>query len=898
MYSNFVGGKWWKIDFHMHTPASDDYGHGDDVEQNISPREYLEVCMEKELDCVIITDHNSFGWIEKLREAYEELENERNDNFRELIIFPGIELNTQGNVHLLGIFDPGCSIESLLKILGLLRYNESTETTDISPNEVMEKIIEKKGIAIPAHVDQPSGLFYENVVPSIKKAAMQVSEVLAFEVIGESIDDAIFITSKKKVAYVSGSDAHVKDDIARRYTWVKMGEPNIEALRLALFDNQDSVLRSDYMQINNPNDLHGRIFLKSLKIDSGYRIGLGEPYHLEFSPWLNSIIGGRGTGKSTIINFLRLVLGRKDELPQNVKEDFDNFICVPQNRKALGMLRNDTVVELNIVVDGIEHQLKWENNNLKEYDFEREIYVEAESVNERFPVSIFSQKQLYEMTKNPQLLFDYLDAEWDFLEWNQKVIKLKQQYSFLSAQKRNLQNELREKKKFETLLRDVKAKLSVFENTEIKDIFSKKQNLAQKKKNVQKIYTYYSDIIRIYNDWKALNILDGDEKTELDEVNIIEINEWIDSLKNLKMKIDSIFDEFSDKLISFDELFKRLSLSSEIERNDAEVIRALELLEEAGVSDVDKYADLISEKEKIENELLKYDDVEKRIHELNSELNSKKTEIHNLILERYNKRNEIINSWNDLGMIRLSLVLFGDMENNEQQFRSIIRKDNGYDQDILFENQETGIMDKGIIADIFKLGKENNIEKSLECLEDLKLAMIEGRLESGKRFKEYLKTLINEHPDCEDELYTWIPDDSIDMEIKINNEFRTVDSGSPGQRTSAILSLIFGISRTPIIIDQPEDDLDTRNITNIIVDGICQVKKNQQVIVVTHNPNIVVNTNSEQVIQMDFVNGLIRNRCTGALQNHDIRDAICEVMEGGKEALEKRYYRIFKALER
>ena len=69
-------------------------------------------------------------------------------------------------------------------------------------------------------------------------------------------------------------------------------------------------------------------------------------------------------------------------------------------------------------------------------------------------------------------------------------------------------------------------------------------------------------------------------------------------------------------------------------------------------------------------------------------------------------------------------------------------------------------------------------------------------------------------------------------------------------------------------------------------------------IVVTHNPNIVVNTNSEQVIQMDFVNGLIRNRCTGALQNHDIRDAICEVMEGGKEALEKMYYRIFKALER
>ena len=75
------------------------------------------------------------------------------------------------------------------------------------------------------------------------------------------------------------------------------------------------------------------------------------------------------------------------------------------------------------------------------------------------------------------------------------------------------------------------------------------------------------------------------------------------------------------------------------------------------------------------------------------------------------------------------------------------------------------------------------------------------------------------------------------------------------------------------------------------------MKKKQQIILVTHNPNIVVNTNSEQVVQLDYRNGQIVNACEGALQKHNVRDAICEVMEGGKEALEKRYYRIFKALE-
>ena len=58
-----------------------------------------------------------------------------------------------------------------------------------------------------------------------------------------------------------------------------------------------------------------------------------------------------------------------------------------------------------------------------------------------------------------------------------------------------------------------------------------------------------------------------------------------------------------------------------------------------------------------------------------------------------------------------------------------------------------------------------------------------------------------------------------------------------------------------------------------------------------------MNTNSEQVIQLDYVNGQIVTVCSGALQDHAVRDGICNVMEGGKEALEKRYYRIFKALE-
>lgn len=56
-FEDIVGGKWWKIDFHLHTPASSDYGHGDCIKKGISPEQFLFRCMKKELDCIVITDH-------------------------------------------------------------------------------------------------------------------------------------------------------------------------------------------------------------------------------------------------------------------------------------------------------------------------------------------------------------------------------------------------------------------------------------------------------------------------------------------------------------------------------------------------------------------------------------------------------------------------------------------------------------------------------------------------------------------------------------------------------------------------------------------------------------------------------------------------------------------------
>ena len=82
----------------------------------------------------------------------------------------------------------------------------------------------------------------------------------------------------------------------------------------------------------------------------------------------------------------------------------------------------------------------------------------------------------------------------------------------------------------------------------------------------------------------------------------------------------------------------------------------------------------------------------------------------------------------------------------------------------------------------------------------------------------------------------------------------------------------------------------------MLVKELRNQKERNQVIIVTHNPNIPVNGAAEQILAMNFAGGQITCKFEGALQNQIIRNEICDVMEGGRDALKKRYFRIYKPL--
>ena len=140
------------------------------------------------------------------------------------------------------------------------------------------------------------------------------------------------------------------------------------------------------------------------------------------------------------------------------------------------------------------------------------------------------------------------------------------------------------------------------------------------------------------------------------------------------------------------------------------------------------------------------------------------------------------------------------------------------------------------------------------------------------------------------DLILWFPRD--DLKITFGPNRQPIEQSSPGQKNAALLAFILSYGDEPLLLDQPEDDLDNELIYNLIVRQLRETKSRRQVIVVTHNANIVVNGDAEMVLPLKVECGETRVRQAASVQIKEVREAICDILEGGQQAFEQRYKRI------
>lgn len=170
-----------------------------------------------------------------------------------------------------------------------------------------------------------------------------------------------------------------------------------------------------------------------------------------------------------------------------------------------------------------------------------------------------------------------------------------------------------------------------------------------------------------------------------------------------------------------------------------------------------------------------------------------------------------------------------------------------------------------------------NIEELLGCSTDARFA----KLWMDKYKNDTLSSIVKV-----------LPEDKLQIKIIDENREMDINEGSPGQKSAAILAFILNSGENPLIIDQPEDDLDNSLIYSLVVKSIRKMKSKRQIIIVTHNPNIPVLGDAEGIIVLERNNqGKVtfrKNKKAGCIEEKLIREGICEIMEGGEDAFRKR----------
>ena len=499
------------MDLHIHTPKSHDFNQPKKCD-NVWV-DWLEAAARKGLHAVAITDHNTASAIKEIQAASERVPNSP-------IIFPGVEITASNGVHLLAIMDPECKqshIESLLTKAEIqVGQRGAAEARSSMSVESLLEGLSKDAIILGAHVNCKRGILREcegqeriGVLRNVNLAAVEwnpdVDHECSLNAGGDLNSDHSWLNGSRHeigrpISQVWASDAHRIEDIGQRATWVKMTRPNREGLRLALLDGPDSLQTTTHNEESDPNQIRGDLTIERITVNGAQFMGRKAPFDIELNPWFNAIIGGRGTGKSTIVDFCRRTLRRDEELGTiddhsaegSLRQMFNRRLRVPPSREQEGLLTEDTSLAVVYQKNGDRFELTWDQDGAKHaisrLDGENRVHEEG-SIMERFPVRIYSQKQLFAIAQDPDALLSIIDDSLrvQASEKNREIKQLRSKYLSLQAQAREAK----------TVASDLGARQAEYDDVE------RKLKSLQEGGLVQQLSAYRKNR-RLQDTWNAL----------------------------------------------------------------------------------------------------------------------------------------------------------------------------------------------------------------------------------------------------------------------------------------------------------------------------------------------------------------------------------------------------------
>ena len=920
---NFPGSRWWKFDFHTHTPVgSDDYKGN----KALNAQDWLKAYRAAGLNCVVITDHNSGAWVDEVKAALAQLRS-GDAAWQGFYVFPGVEISCSGGIHLIAILDTDKTSQDIAALVGACGYQgrlgDSNAVTNTGFQDVVDVIHQRNGIAIAAHIDCDSGLLCETNSDTTRRQFLEKVDAVQVRDLNNAIQcisGSDTLKLLKSLAQVQGSDNHnaqaLKSDC---FTWVKLTTPDLQGLKLALAEPELSICRSDKSP-EYPQALprHWIQKLSMQELDKRRK-----PLTIDFNPWLNTLIGGRGSGKSSVVECLRLALGRGDEAKKMLGEGHEVSKAIDRFRER--MVR--PLTELKVTVSGAGemggvYRYDWTPNAVlvQRPDADSpgqwtKTSIESQAIPREFPVRVFSQKQIHALANQPEGLLAYFDEPGKaHNKANQSVIQLSidaltSSFKRSRTRLRQLREELKDWPQVKDQLAQVEQSLAAYAKQGVSDTLLILQKLRAEKRALTDFQTGLAHEVQkaatsvptpTIAEWQIrLPENPSLEGAALAEKWHLERDELASEWQSIAQHIKAL-QKRANALQTLPEFAAWEAHTTTLEQH---CLQALEQVKTQLGGQLLQVGALQQQKEQLEQRNKLYSAKNLRIQE---EGKLEGDAYQDLIKARSRitqARQEFVRSVvGDEGYALLKITFETAAqydEKSKEALRGLLKLNNAD-----YANSFLGSLDDeastGVISSLAKTpGNLHAFKKSVQQLISKPMEPSQKILEApitGSRIQDALKSLSDEQLDS---LWTWFPEDRVDIKFRIapQDSWQDIADGSAGQQTGALLSFILNEGDEPLILDQPEDDLDNAMVYDLVVQQLRQNKARRQVIVVTHNANIVVNGDAELVIPMAFRGGQIQSDAASGLQDLKIRQTICNVMEGGKTAFGKRYQRIFKNMQ-
>ena len=835
------------------------------------------------IEVLAVTEHNSVNSVAAFRSAA------RN---RKVHIFPGFELSSSEGVHVLCLYPPETELDRLGRYLGQFGIRDtapSSALADKSFVDVLETVRSQEGISIAAHLTKGKGLFTA-LQGKARISAWRDENLLAVQIPGAVDDlpqDIREIVRNRNpdyrrthapekelaVAAVNAKDIFEPEQLGKRSAtcWIKMHEVSIDGLRQAFLDPGSRIRL-------NPEDGEFRPEEHMELLSVGWEGGFLDGVNVDLNPNLNVLIGGRGTGKSTVVESIRGVLGLAP-VGDEARKAHEGIVR--------HVLRSGTKVSLRVRV---------QRPKVSEYRIERTIpnpplvrddsgEVLSLAVEDILPkIEVYGQHEISELARSPEKLTRLLDR---FVERDES----------LSCRKKSLRDKLTQNRR---ALCDTR--------TEIKSVEERLATLPRLQETLKRFRE-----AGLEERLQEQSLLVREERILASVPQRLEsFQEALDLLRK-ELPVDLIF--LSKRAL--EELPNRETLSGmnkvltelgkEVERIADDLTRALERAKH-GIDQVrtawdvqkqqvqTRYERILRELQKSSVDGEEFIRLRRRIEELRPH-RDRLVRLRQLEKKHDNQRRTLLAEWEDVKAEELRVF--------DQAAKRVSRH--------LHNRVQVEVTGAGNREPLFKIlreeigGRMSEAIESLRNYPDLSLPQFVKACRSGV---EALRETYGLTPGQADRLATGEPEVFMRIEelelapttaIRLNTApageapaWQNLEGLSTGQKATAVLLLLLLESGAPLIVDQPEDDLDNRFITEGVVPRMREEKQRRQFIFSTHNANIPVLGDAELILGLSAAGEASSGRAriasghAGSIDSRTVRELVEEILEGGREAFETR----------